>query len=81
MRVAYNDLGRRIGEGHPRARLTDAQVREIREQHEQLGLGYRNLARRLGLKVWTVKKILNFERRGQVARSWREVADGQPTDA
>ena len=60
--VALNESGtQRIGEGHQRARLTDAQVDQIRDAYEQ-GLegegprvGYKTLAKRFGVSKRTVR--------------------------
>ena len=41
--VAVNDAGLRIGEDHPNAKLTDAEVERIRSLHED-GMSYDTLA-------------------------------------
>ena len=42
--MLVNERGRRIGESHPRARLTDREIDLIRELCEE-GLSYRQIAK------------------------------------
>lgn len=71
--VALNEDGRRIGETHHRARITDSMVEQIRDLHEYDGKTPRQIAASLGLTFRTVKKICDYERRVQVPHSWRRV--------
>lgn len=65
-----------IGEAHPRARLTDAQVELIRELYDagQEGtgpkIGYRALAKQFNTSKRTVRDIVNYRRRNVWADSW-----------
>lgn len=78
--VALNESGtQRIGEGHQRARLTDAQVDQIRDAYEQ-GLegegprvGYKTLAKRFGVSKRTVRDIVHYRKRNQWASRWKRV--------
>lgn len=68
--VERNDRGWRIGENHPRAKLTDAVVCELRDLHEQKGIRYAQLvellsARGIETTERTVKAICNYTRRTQ----------------
>ena len=69
--VAYDDNGRRIGQTHHNATITDETVAVIRELHEDRGWGYRRIAKHLGLRWQTVAKIARYQRRSAVPVSWR----------
>jgi DNA invertase Pin-like site-specific DNA recombinase len=49
------------GEDHPRAKLTRAQVEQIREMHE-LGSGYKTLAKRFNVSRRLIQRICKYER-------------------
>lgn len=76
--VAVNDSGRRIGEDHPRAVLSDHEVDLVHELHED-GMSISELARKMEVSKGCIWKILRGHRRGQVASSWRvrRNADGE----
>lgn len=65
--VAVNEAGRRVGEDHPGAKLTNAEVECIRELHETEGLGYGLLAVKFELSKSAIAKICRYERRAQFA--------------
>lgn len=67
--VPVNDIGRRIGEDHPRAKLTDAQVDEVFALREQ-GWSLNRLAKRYSVGKACIWKILDGRRRGQWAARW-----------
>jgi hypothetical protein len=73
VKVAVNERNQRLGQHHPRARISDAQVNEMRDLHEQ-GLGYRRIARLLGHPLYTVRDIVSFRRRNVTPTTWVEVA-------
>jgi ribosome-binding protein aMBF1 (putative translation factor) len=80
--VAVNENGRRIGEGHHNATITDETVAVIRELHEDRGWGYRRIAKHLSLRWQTVAKIARYQRRSAVPSSWRRprrAAEGRAT--
>ncbi len=54
-----------VGETHHKARLTDAQVREIRERYQprKWGCGCQSLAREYGCSPQTVWNIVNYATR------------------
>jgi transposase len=62
MQIARNHTGHRVGETHGKAKLTDAQVREMRKLHSQ-GIGYRRLAKRFGCGISTVRDIVLYRTR------------------
>lgn len=78
MRVALNEEGRRVGECHHRAKISDAVVHELRDLHEHKGLRYRQLIemfaeRGVKLSESNVKKICNYMRRNQTPTRFKDV--------
>ena len=49
------------GEKHPRAKLTQEQVEQIREMHA-LGSGYKVLAKRFNVSRRLIQRICKYER-------------------
>jgi DNA invertase Pin-like site-specific DNA recombinase len=45
---------------HHRAKLTDEQVRQLREQYQAHVVGYATLAKKYGCGVSTVRDIVNY---------------------
>ena len=72
--LTRNAHGHRIGATHHRARIAEAVVEHIREL-QQLGWGYRRIARHLTMSKWTVKDICDCTIRGQIACEWRPADD------
>lgn len=70
--VAVNEAGLRIGEDHPNAELTDAEVELVRKLHEQ-GLSYDDLAEKFGVSKWTIGRICRYERRAQTPAAYKQV--------
>lgn len=70
--VAVNAGGLRIGEDHPRARLTNAEVERIRSLHGE-GVGYNTLAEKFEVAVCTIGRICRYERRAQAADRFKVV--------
>ena len=78
--VALNETGtQRIGEDHTRAKLTNAQVEQIRDEYEahQSGhpqhVGYRLLAKKWGVSKRTIRDICSYKTRNQWAARWKRV--------
>ena len=69
--VAYNEMGRRIGQTHHRAKLSDAQVDEIRELHEDLNLSYSRIAIMFRISKAAVAMICQYKRRADTVAVWR----------
>lgn len=70
--VAVNDKGLRIGEDHPNARATDAEIELIRQLHDE-GMSYEVLAEKFEYSKWAIGRICRFERRGQVPAAFVRV--------
>lgn len=62
-RITRGLNGRRAGESHPNARLTDHEIEVIRTMHAELGYGYRRLARIFECSRSYVRYVCKFERR------------------
>lgn len=77
--VACNELGDRIGEGHHNARLTDAQVEEIRDRFEAWPIGhadhegYVSLSRAFDVSKRTIRDIVEYRRRNVWPAKWKRV--------
>lgn len=69
--IAVDENGLRIGETHPNAKLTDAQVDEMRDLRELKGWTYDQLAERFGVPYITVQKICTYERRASTIARWK----------
>lgn len=70
--VAINERGLRVGEDHQNAKLTNEEVEIIRELHRE-GLSYKTLAMKFEVSKSLVAAICRFERRAEVATTWRTV--------
>jgi DNA-binding NarL/FixJ family response regulator len=69
--IALNELGRRVGESHPRAKLLDAEVDQVLDLLEA-GLSYSKIAGKFDVSKSCVAHIATGRRRGQtVARTVR----------
>ena len=53
----------RRGEAHFRAKLTDAEVRDMRKRHNQEGWGYGRCARAFNCGVSTARDIITYRTR------------------
>jgi phage portal protein BeeE len=80
LRVAVSDAGRTIGEDHPRSKLTNAEVEEIRDLLESGAVGTRRVAREYGVSRALVRQIRDYSRRRQVMMAVRVmVVEGKVT--
>ena len=61
--IRRNHTGHRMGEHHQRAKLTDAQVAEIRAKYRPYRRGYRQLAREYGCGESTIRDICQYRTR------------------
>lgn len=61
--IARSSSGHRCGESHQKAKLTDAQVVEMRRLNEEDGIGYRKLAKAFGCGQSTARDIVTFRTR------------------
>lgn len=71
--VAVNEKGKRIGEDHPRAKLTNHEVELIRQLHAEGWGGYKRLGGKFGVSWAMVRDVVKGRRRCQVAMGWRTV--------
>jgi hypothetical protein len=70
--IAVNALGRRVGDSHHNARLTDGEVYSLQTLHEE-GWGYRKLSTMFEISKSQVRNICKGRARCQVATGWRKV--------
>lgn len=62
--IALNENGRRIGEGHPRAKLLDHEVDQVLALLE-CGLSYAQVAEKMDVSKSCIAHIATGRRRGQ----------------
>jgi hypothetical protein len=65
--IAINHRGCRVGQSHPRAKLTDVQVERMRELREAGGISYLTLARMFEVSKVQAWRICHYEIRAQLA--------------
>jgi hypothetical protein len=70
--VAVNECGRRIGEDHPNARYTNAEIEMVLTLRDD-GFGYKRIAKMCDMPVRTVRCIVAGQRRCQCATTWKKV--------
>jgi len=73
--LGYSAEGYPCGETHPRAKLADAVVWEIRDRYENRKEGIRAIARSVGVEPSTVSRIVRYQRRVATPAEYREVND------
>lgn len=71
--VAVNENGRRIGEDHPRSKLTDEQVDRIRDLREYHDMSYEQLAAMYQVPKTTIASICQYMRRAQTPFGWKRL--------
>jgi AraC-like DNA-binding protein len=74
--IAVNALGRRVGDSHHHARLTNDEVDRLLDLHEQEGWGYKRLAAVFDISRSAARNICKGRSRCQVAVQWRRVVLG-----
>lgn len=74
--LTLNERRYRIGESHHRAKLTDEQVDQMRELHEEQGVGYRTLAKQFNVSKRTVRDIVQYKTRAQTPEFWVKAKGG-----
>jgi hypothetical protein len=72
--VAVNDKGQRIGEGHPRAVLSDIEVDVVLELRDE-GWSFGQLALHMDVSKSCIAKICWGERRAQFAVGYRRARE------
>ncbi len=71
--VQIGEYGKRVGESHGRARLTDHEIDLIRQLKEQ-GMSAATIAEKMEISKRYVYKLVNFERRASVVAEYRRVS-------
>jgi hypothetical protein len=67
--LAVNDRGYRINDSHHNAKLTDDEVELLRQLRDG-GMSYRLLAEKFEIAIRTVRDIVSYRRRADVAAKW-----------
>jgi predicted DNA-binding protein (UPF0251 family) len=70
--VAINELGRRIGQDHHNAKLTNGEVEMIRQMRED-GMTYTEIANKMEIGRRTVRDIVHGRRRAQYPVEFKQV--------
>lgn len=75
--VACGVFGR-VGEDHPKAKLTDEQIEAMRAEYEhgqEVGppVGYRALAKKYGVSRTHVRDLVQFKRRNTPPDRWKRI--------
>lgn len=70
-RIGVNESGRRVGQGHHNAKLTDAEVDLVRELREDHGYTYGQIADWFGATAQTIKDICLYKRRAQTPHRYK----------
>lgn len=78
--IAVNEQGRRVGEDHQHAKLTNEQVDRIRDLHEDHGLSYLQLAKMYFVSKQTIASICQYQRRAQTPFGFRTLNIGDDDD-
>lgn len=71
--VRVSAKGLRVGEDHPRARLTDQEVDRARYLHEEEGLGVVELSRIYEISKGSMHDLLSYRRRATPVAGTRVV--------
>lgn len=71
--IGVNEDGMRIGEYHPRAKLTDREVEKIRHFREIEKMTYQQIAQIFEINRWAVGKICRYQLRNQFAVRFKKV--------
>jgi Mor family transcriptional regulator len=73
--VAVNDQGRRVGETHPAAKLTDHDV-DLMFALRAEGMAVIEIARKFEVSRWHASKVLHYRRRNQTVARWQRAVVG-----
>lgn len=72
IQLAINEAGRRIGDSHHRAKLTDHEVEQVLQLHTE-GYGYRKMATMFDVSKSTIRSIVTGRCRAQFPASWKVI--------
>lgn len=71
-RIPLGERGTPLGDHNARTVIPDAIVEELRDLHEQDGLGWRKIARLFpAYRARTIKAIIYYERRNVTPVRWK----------
>ena len=71
--IALNDIGRRVGDSHHNAKLTNSEVDMLLEMHDA-GWGYKRLSAKFDLSRSSVRNICKGKARCQTPSAWKLLA-------
>jgi antitoxin component HigA of HigAB toxin-antitoxin module len=71
--IAVNQSGKRIGEDHQHASLSNEQVERIRDLHEGHNLTYTQLSVMFGVSKSAIAGICQYRRRAQTPFGWKRL--------
>jgi len=71
--VGVNELGRRVGEDHQHAKLTNHDVDLIRQLREESDLSYKELAAKFDVSKGTIADVIKCRRRAQYPINFKRV--------
>ena len=71
--VPVNDCGKRIGQHHPRAKYSDAQIDQVFYLRESKRWGYKKIHKATGVAIRTIRDILSGRCRNQIAFGFKKV--------
>lgn len=72
IQFAINEAGRRIGDSHHRAKLTDHEVEQVLQLHSE-GYGYRKLAAMFDISRSNIRHIIKGRCRAQFPAGWKVI--------
>lgn len=73
--IAVNEQGKRIGESHHHAKLTNEEVERIRDLHEYHSLTYTQLASMYCVSKSMIAGICQYRRRAQTPFGWKKLME------
>lgn len=74
--VGVNEDGRRVGDSHHRAVLTDSEVHRVLDLHAE-GIGYGRIASMMEVSKSQVRSIVKGRCRAQRAVKWKLIPAGE----
>lgn len=72
--IRLNETGQRIGQDHPNAKLTDAEVELVHRLRED-GMGIKTIAKTMETPLRTIRTILSGARRCCTVAHWKTIED------
>lgn len=69
------EQGKRLGEAHQNAKLSDADVEKIRDMHEEGMISYSRLAKLFGVHKSTISDICTYRKRSTTPHGFKTVKE------